>query len=102
FGFKPTGEAGFIHIGNVTMHKPAHDQETQKAHWHTRGAVKALAREDVTKTELSWEVECNEHTLENDALLLFGEVGDSVTQDAASDQVATIADVKKRREYEIG
>jgi hypothetical protein len=100
--FQPAGEAGWINLGNVVMHKNAPEVSRKIVKRSGRGGFVFAAREDVTEASAIYSVQLNEHTIENVELLLFGLRLDDYEQAGMAGQVVAINGVQKRRLYETG
>lgn len=101
--FKPVGDNGYIDLGDVSMFKSTPETDTVSAVLHTRAATEREVRRDTKSSTQRWEVECQEHTLDNEALLLLGKVGPKHEQAAvAAGATITLSDVKPGRTYPIG
>lgn len=99
--FKPTGDNGYLSLGDVTMFKETPETETVAGYFHTRAAAQRQVRTDNKSTTLKWEVECQERTPAIEALLLFGKVGADIVQTAAASSTATISAVMPGRIYDL-
>jgi hypothetical protein len=101
--FKPSGDNGFVDLGDVTAFKFTPDNKEVSGMFHTRAATEREVRRDAVSTTMRWEVTCQEHTLFNEALLLFGKIGADASQAAVtSDATVTLTDVVPGRVYNIG
>lgn len=101
--YKPTGETGFINIGDVVMFKETPETETVAGKFHTRAATERQVRLDTKSTTMRWEVEAQERTLEIEAILMHGLAGAVFTQNAvAMDATVVLESVAPGRVYEIG
>lgn len=95
-------ESAYRDLGDVIMHKFSPDTKTVEASWHTRGATEKQARLDSQSSTLEWDLEFQEHTIENDALIMQGKVGAGFSQAAVNAGTQTLHAVQLDRWYDLG
>jgi hypothetical protein len=100
--WRPTGENGFIHFGDVSLIKEVPEASTIDGYFHTRAATQRQVRHDSKETTLKWEVELQERIQPVEAYLLFGKVGADLVQTLAAAATITFVDVVKGRVYDVG
>jgi hypothetical protein len=100
--FTPKGETGAIDLGNVILVKQENSSDTRKGYYHSRSGTKKMVREDLKDSTIKFSAELNERTPDNEAIILFGQVGPAFTQAAvAVAATANLVGVKKRRTYSL-
>lgn len=100
--FKPDGDTGYIHLGDVMLTKLAPEIAKQAIKVSNRGGLKSIAREDVTEASIIYTMDLQEHMIENEEILLFADQSTDYTQQALAAQNVTINAVQQRRVYDIG
>ncbi len=103
--FYPSSLAAGIKIGNIRMHKNAGKATTKDRQVSVRGGGRRLAARVTTLAELVYDIEADEQTLENMALVLFGTATQSGYTQAAQTApagTATISSSLQRSVYDLG
>lgn len=103
FFFQPTGENGYIDLGNVADYKVATERAT-KNHMRAEYGARFVDDEQVDTEHFKYEGTLTENNITNVELLLLGTVAaeNTVSANTAPNGTATITGIKKGRTYFIG
>jgi hypothetical protein len=103
--FYPSSGAAGMNLGNIIMHKNAGKATTKDRAISVRGGGRRLANRQNTLAELSYEVQLDEQTIENMAIVLFGTAtvqGYSQDLVAAPAGTASLSSSNQRSVYDLG